>query len=132
MKKQFKKDGDNMKLNNKGFTLIELLAVLVILTTIMGLAIPSFSSSLERSKSSKEEQKKGRIISAAEIYVTDNKEAIYSTTSEFCNIRVDILVKEGYVDDEDNSNDYVKYTKPNTYEYVSSNEVINSQLCSET
>ena len=38
------------KLNDKGFTLVELLAALVILTAIMGIAIPSISSSLERTK----------------------------------------------------------------------------------
>lgn len=38
------------KLNNKGFTLIELLAVLVILIAIMSIAIPSISSSLDRTK----------------------------------------------------------------------------------
>ena len=38
------------KMNNKGFTLIELLAVLVILVVIMSIAIPSITSSVERSK----------------------------------------------------------------------------------
>ena len=37
-------------MNNKGFTLIELLAVLVILVVIMSIAIPSITSSVERSK----------------------------------------------------------------------------------
>ena len=38
------------KLNKRGFTLIELLAVLVILVVIMAIAIPSVTSSIERSK----------------------------------------------------------------------------------
>ena len=38
------------KLNKRGFTLIELLAVLVILVVIMAIAIPSITSSIERSK----------------------------------------------------------------------------------
>ena len=38
------------KMNRKGFTLIELLAVLVILVVIMAIAIPSVTSSIERSK----------------------------------------------------------------------------------
>ena len=43
--------------NNKGFTLIELLAALVILTAIMSIAIPSISSSLERTKGKQDETK---------------------------------------------------------------------------
>ena len=39
--------------NQKGFTLIELLAALVILTAIMGIAIPSITSSLEEQKPNK-------------------------------------------------------------------------------
>lgn len=37
-------------MNRKGFTLIELLAVLVILSIIMGIAIPNVVSTLEKSK----------------------------------------------------------------------------------
>ena len=39
-----------MKLNNKAFSLVELLAVLVILATILIIAIPSISSSLNKSE----------------------------------------------------------------------------------
>lgn len=62
-----------MKLNNKGFTLVELLAVIVILVTILLIAIPSITSSLERSKTKQLEAKKALIVSAAEIYVSDHK-----------------------------------------------------------
>ena len=56
------------KLNNKGFTLVELLAVLVILIAIMSIAIPSISSSLERSKSKQDTAKQKILESAAELY----------------------------------------------------------------
>ena len=46
-----------MKLNNKGFTLIELLGVIVILMAILYLAIPSLTSSVERSKNKQLEKK---------------------------------------------------------------------------
>ena len=45
------------KMNRKGFTLIELLAVLVILVVIMAIAIPSVTSSIERSKQKEYDQK---------------------------------------------------------------------------
>ena len=78
------------KLNNRGFTLIELLAAWVILTAIMGIAIPSISSSLERTK---EKQNKSRIKvleAAAELYVTDHKNAIYNKlgTNDSCYINL--------------------------------------------
>ena len=49
------------KMNRKGFTLIELLAVLVILAVIMTIAIPSVTSSIERSRN-KEKNMKIKLI----------------------------------------------------------------------
>ena len=125
------KSGDKM-LNNKGFTLVEILAVLVILAAIMGLAIPSFSSSLEVSDKKQEENRKGRIESAAEIYVTNNRRQIYENLKlsgyNECYIFVSDLEKEGYISSEDNTKDgnnkingVVKYNKNNSsYEYLAS------------
>lgn len=110
------------KLNNKGFTLVELLAVLVILIAIMSIAIPSISSSLERSKSKQNEARKKVLESAAELYVTDHKNSITSS----CCISLDKLKNENYVD-EDAINDAdgnrfsgsISYDKDNnTYNYV--------------
>ena len=58
-----------MKLNKKGFTLVELLAVLVILVVIMTIAIPSVTSSIERSKHKQKNAKIELIESAAELYI---------------------------------------------------------------
>lgn len=57
------------KLNKKGFTMIELLAVLVILVVIMAIAIPSVTSSIERSKQKEYDQKVKLIESEAELYI---------------------------------------------------------------
>ena len=65
------------KLNNKGFTLVELLAVLVILIAIMGIAIPTISSSLERTKDKQNKARYKILESAAEQYVTDHKNSVY-------------------------------------------------------
>lgn len=83
------------KLNNKGFTLIELLAVLVILIAIMSIAIPSISSSLDRTKEKQRSAKEKIIESAAELYVTDYKNNI--PTSDYCYIFVKTLVSENYL-----------------------------------
>ena len=57
------------KMNRKGFTLIELLAVLVILVVIMAIAIPSVTSSIERSKQKEKNMKMKLIESEAELYI---------------------------------------------------------------
>lgn len=82
----------NMKLNNKGFTLIELLGVIVILMAILYLAIPSLTSSVERSKNKQLEKKKELIISAGELYISDIK-----TTKRKCRITLNTLKNEDYL-----------------------------------
>ena len=63
------------KMNNKGFTLIELLAVLVILVVIMSIAIPSITSSAERSKAKQREQVINIVKAQAELYA-DKAESV--------------------------------------------------------
>ena len=115
-------------MNNKGFTLIELLAVLAILTAIMGIAIPSISSSLERSKEKQNESIKKMLVSFAELYVTDHKNAVYNAigAGTSCYISIRDLKDEGYAneesvkdaDDKELIGDYILFTKPSSYVYV--------------
>ena len=112
----------NRKLNEKGFTLVEVLAVLVILVAIMGIAIPSISSSLERTK---EKQNKARykiIESAAEQYVTDHKNQVYNKlSSNKCYLLVsdlsDYLSEDEMVDADEASlkNWKITVTWPNKF-----------------
>ena len=62
-----------VNMNKQGFTLIELLGVIVVLTLIGLIAIPSIASTIERNKNKINEEKKEIICSAAEIYVSKNK-----------------------------------------------------------
>lgn len=55
-------------MNNKGFTLVELIAVLAVMITILLIAIPSISSSIERNKGNLSEKNEEIIYDAAEIY----------------------------------------------------------------
>lgn len=112
------------KLNNKGFTLVELLAVLVILIAIMGIAIPTISSSLERTKDKQNEARHKILESAAEQYVTDYKNAVYNKlgSNENCffylNDLSEYLSRDDMKDaDGEDLNGYVIFTKPNDYEY---------------
>ena len=127
----------NRKLNNKGFTLVEVLAVLVILVAIMGVAIPSISSSLERTKNKQNEARYKIIESAAEQYVTDHKNAIYNNLGEGtkCYIQVKditVLTSEEMEDADGNSlgEYYVIFEKPSTYKY--STDVAGIDSCMST
>ena len=110
------------KLNNRGFTLVELLAVIVILITIMSIAIPTISSSLERSKDKQNKAKKDNIKAAAELYITDNKNAVFSTLTSIeegkekkCYIELTQLL--GYLDADDlNDADDKEFNEVITYD----------------
>lgn len=118
------------KLNNKGFTLVELLAVLVILIAIMGIAIPSISSSLERTKEKQNESRYKIIESAAEQYVTDHKNDVYRKldSNNKCYFEINKLSK--YLSDEemqdasgnDLSGNYINFENPNIYKYSTTKE----------
>ena len=117
-------------LNKKGFTLVELLAVLVILAAIMGIAIPSITSSMERTKEKQNEEKKNMLESFAELYVSDHKNAIYNNlgASTECHISISTLKSEGYLTsdadkdaDGNTFNGYIIFTKTtNSYRYSES------------
>lgn len=123
----------NRKLNRKGFTLVELLAVLVILIAIMAIAIPTISSSLERTKAKQNESRYRVIESAAELYVSDHKNQIYTNlgNNPKCYIlirNIDYLTDEEMedADGEDLSGHYVIFTKPSSYKYSETNSGIPS------
>lgn len=113
------------KLNDKGFTLVELLAVLVILIAIMGIAIPTISSSLERTKAKQNEARYKILESATEQYVTDYKNAVYTKlgSNDSCFFYLNDLSE--YLSNEDMKNadgeeltGRVIFKKPNNYSYT--------------
>lgn len=124
----------NKRLDNKGFTLVELIAVLVILIAIMGIAIPTISSSLERTKGKQNEARYKIIESAAEQYIADHKNAVYTKMGEEekCYFKISDLAS--YLTDDDmkdasgnNIRDkFIIFTKPNSYEFEDDNTGIDS------
>ena len=115
-------------MNNKGFTLIELLAVLVILTAIMGIAIPSITSSMERTKAKQDKAKYKVLESTAEVYVADHKSKVYDKMGAGTSVNICLSDMENYLADDalklSNGNvilGYVKFTKPSTYEFIPTN-----------
>ena len=124
-------------MNNKGFTLIELLAVLVILTAIMTIALPSITASMERTKTKQDNSRKKILESAAEMYVTDHKNAIYKKMNNdtSCYISIKTLSDDNYLADDANLdsngnefNGYIEFIKPNTYNYKEGT-IDNNKLC---
>lgn len=87
------------KLNKRGFTLIELLAVLVILVVIMAIAIPSVTSSIERSKQKEYDAKVKLIVSAAELYF-DKYRNTYPT-SGYNRVAISELIEKGFLTEEE-------------------------------
>ena len=60
-------------LNNKGFTLIEVLEVIVILSILMAIMVPSVGNIMKKNKEDNYQNLKDSIISAAKIYISDNR-----------------------------------------------------------
>lgn len=87
-----------MRKRQRGFTLIELIAVLVILTIIMSIAIPSISASIERSKEKQRNAKIKIMESAAEIYIVDRKSLI---TSSSCYVKINELISSTLINADD-------------------------------
>lgn len=118
-----------MRINNKGFTLVELLAVIVILLAISVIAIPNITASLERNKNKMSESQKKLIASSAELYISENKNAItyYSSfVAGTCCLSINTLESMGYLSSDDlkdaNGNvisGYINYIN-NKYEFVTS------------
>ena len=79
------------KINKKGFTLIELLVVIVILIVIMSIAIPSVTSSIERSKAKQKDQVIKLVESSAELYYDSHK------NSGVTEITIPNLIDNGYL-----------------------------------
>ena len=104
--------------------------VLVILVVIMTIAIPSVTSSIERSKEKQEKSKIEMILSAAEIYVDRHKNSYNGNTPYV--ITVKNIICDGLLTKEqakDPFNDrytlggYVSYTKSgNAYTWVENND----------
>lgn len=87
------------RLNKKGFTLVELLVVLVILVVIMSIAIPSITSSLERSKEKQRDATIKLIVSAGELYMDR-----YKNTFDFelnNGVKVATLISKGFLTEEE-------------------------------
>ena len=124
------------KLSNRGFTLIEVLAVIVILVIIVSIAIPNISASLDRQKCKTTNTKAKLIESAAQFYVSANRNSIRSTLATItedengnksCKIDIDKISDLTSDDKKDSDgNDiegYVIYKTDETYKFCFNNDI---------
>lgn len=69
-----------MRINNKGFTLIELLGAIIILSIIVAIMVPSVNYLIEKNKNDNYDNLKSSILSAAKVYISDNR---YNITLDY-------------------------------------------------
>ncbi|WP_281864483.1 prepilin-type N-terminal cleavage/methylation domain-containing protein [Planomicrobium okeanokoites] len=85
--------------NEKGMTLIELLAVIVILAIIAAIAIPAIGNIIENSRYSAVKADATNVLSAANLYYTENPEGpTTGTPAVATDLTVDILKTEGFIE----------------------------------
>lgn len=68
-------------MNRKGFTLIELLVTVTLLAIIVLIAIPAVNTIIGKNKKDNCKVLKDSVIRAAELYVSDNKYTVFSSSN---------------------------------------------------
>ncbi|WP_332871040.1 prepilin-type N-terminal cleavage/methylation domain-containing protein [Planococcus sp. MB-3u-03] len=93
-------------------TLIELLAVIVIIAIIAAIAIPAIGNIIENSRYGAAKSDASNVLSAANIYFTENPEDDSATLTE---LKAGYLQSAGIFDDATTETDvYVTKANPNT------------------
>lgn len=101
-------------MKKNGFTLVELLSVLVLISLLMGIAIPGINRISKNMKTKSYNEKKELIESAAVLWGQDNKTRLQSMSCTvngvdyFCyRISIKSLIEEDYLDYDRNGNEYI-------------------------
>ena len=88
----------------KGFSLVELLAVIIILSTILIIAVPTIGKLLHKNKVKSFNSKMNTILKQAKVYATDVKDFLYNSNKKYngyvCNVvTVGELKTLGYLEE---------------------------------
>lgn len=84
-------------MKKNGFTLIELLGVIVILAVVLLLAFPPILDQIKKSKNELSESMKKVILSAAEVYVDENKNNFPKTDGNIYCVTLQTLVDNNHL-----------------------------------
>ena len=115
----------------KGFTLAELIGVITILALICLLVMPNILSEINKNKTELSESVKKMIYSSTELYISNNKQIYPKYNGYIYCIQIDDLVENDLLDSNlkdpvTNNNistdDYIKVSVNNTYNYEIVNE----------
>ena len=91
-----------MKKNNKGFTLAELLIVVAIIAVLVAIAIPVFTTQLEKSRDSVTASNiRAAYAEAASKYLTDGSESTTDESVTIDEIEIKGQLDNGYFDNVD-------------------------------
>ncbi len=82
-------------MKNKGFTLIELLGVIVILSLLLLIIVPSVTSSIKKGQNNADDNTRDSIILGARNWLSDNKATVKDQTSYTVNVST--LQSGGYL-----------------------------------
>nr|WP_188713337.1 prepilin-type N-terminal cleavage/methylation domain-containing protein [Psychrobacillus lasiicapitis] len=109
--------------NEKGLTLIELLAVIVILAIVAAIAVPAIGNIIENSKFNAVKADATNVLSAAQLYFTDDQTKTTVTVAELKT--ANYLESEGKIPtdakvDKANPN---KLTTPTAFVYSNSKKI---------
>ena len=85
-------------MKNKGFTLVELLGVIVLISLIAVIIIPTTSKMIKKGSDVADAQKVENIILAAKNWASDNKEILPKESDGTYGVKVIELQDEGYID----------------------------------
>ena len=83
-------------MKNKGFTLIELLGVIIILSLLLMVIVPSVVSSIQNGQKNADESTTNSIVLAARNWFSDNKDVMSNSTSY--TVTVSTLKSGGYLE----------------------------------
>ena len=103
-------------MNRRGFTLVELLSVLVLISLLLGLAIPGINKISNNMKKKSYSKKVSLVESAAILWGQDHRTLLQ--TNDDCKLSTDkivscykitvgSLIKDNYLDSDKNSGEYI-------------------------
>ena len=83
-------------MKSKGFTLIELLGVIVVLSLLALIIVPSVTKSIQNGQKEADENTKNSIILSARSWLSDNRALVTSSYT----VTVKTLQDEGYINED--------------------------------